>query len=111
MVTHAIPAPRAGEYEDRLVGLVDLGYHLNQMLRDDYWRWPTQVLVGHVVTSCGYAEIAIHANAYEWPTRRGGEWSETMARYAAHGARRELRNRLSNGAQKRGLEEIGANPA
>ncbi len=90
-----IPAPRPGEYENRLVGLVELGYHLNVMLRADHWRWPTQVLVGHAITSCDYREIAIHATAYGWPNRRGGEWTEAGARQAASRARCELRARLS----------------
>ena len=91
MVTHAIPAPRPGEYEERLAGLAHMGYHLNQMLRDDHWRWPTQVLVGYAVTSCGYAEIALHASAYEWA---GIEWSATRCEWAAGRARGELRRRM-----------------
>ncbi len=94
MVTHAVPAPRPGEYENRLAGLAHLGYHLNAMLRDGYWRWPTQVLVAHVVTSCGYEEIAIHANAYGWPVQ--GEWTESKCRWWSDRARGELRRRLGS---------------
>ena len=91
-----IPAPRAGEYENNLAGLADLGYHLNAMLRDEYWKWPTQILVAHAITSCSYEEIAEHANEYGWLTRRGGDWTEPGARLAAVRARRELVSRLNS---------------
>ncbi len=64
-----VQTSRPGEYEDRLAALAHFGYHLNQMSTDAYWRYPTQVLVGNALTSCGYEEIAIHANAYGWRGR------------------------------------------
>lgn len=95
---HTIPAPRAGEYEDRVVGLAHFGYHLNQMLRDGYWRFPTQVLVGFALTSCLYENIAEHANQYGWPTPRmeRNAWSATRCEWWAGRARGELRRRLSS---------------
>lgn len=88
-----VPAPRPGEFERRLASLAHLGYHLNAMLRDEYWRWATQVLVGHALTSLTYADVADHANRFEWPTR-GAAWTEAGARQRASRARAELRRRL-----------------
>lgn len=91
---------RPGQHENKIAGLSHFGYHLNRMLRDDFWCYPTQILVGHALTSCTYAEIAQHANLFAWPTRRGGEWSEPMARDYASRARKELRERLSDTPRK-----------
>ena len=90
-----IPTSRPGEYENRLASLAHFGYHLNQMLDDKYWRYPTQVLVGNALTSCGYEEIAIHANAYEWPTGNDGvAWTEARCEDWAGRAALELSIRL-----------------
>lgn len=86
---------RPGEHEERLAGLARFGYELNAMLRSDHWRWKAQVLVGYAVTSATYGDIAWHANECGWPTPHGDrQWTESMARWHAGEARRELRRRL-----------------
>jgi hypothetical protein len=84
-------------YENKLAGLAPLGYELNRMLRDDHWRWATQVLVGYATTSNGFDDIADHANRFSWPHPRGGVWNEARCRAACVGARRELRARMKAG--------------
>lgn len=94
-------SPRPGEYEDRLVALVDVGYALTQMLRPrtpegelNPWRWVTQMLVGYAITIATLEDIAEHARTYAWPSRTGKAWTEAMVRDAVRKARQELSRRL-----------------
>lgn len=95
-------------YENRLAGLVPVGYALNQMLRDrERWRWAAQVLVGYAITANGYDDIAEHANRFGWPHPQGGAWTDKRCRAAASAARRELRKRMK---RERHLSGPGATP-
>ncbi len=87
-------APRPGDQERRLADLAPFGHALNQLLRDAYWRTPAQVMVGFALTTCGYAEIALHAIEYEWPSPSGHPWTEAMAEDWAERARIELTRRI-----------------
>ncbi len=88
-------SPRAGEVEARMAELAELGHALNAMLRDSFWRWETQVLVGYALTPATYADIAMHARVYGWKSRSGRDWSEAMAKQGAQRARRELTRRIA----------------
>ena len=96
MVTHAVPAPRASDFGNHLAEYAEFGYALNQMLDDDdYWKFPTQILVGYATTTADYSEIADHANRYGWPSRSGKKWTKDMSRDCARNARRELASRIA----------------
>ncbi len=95
MVTHAVPAPRASDFGNHLAEYAGFGYALNQMLGEDYWKFPTQILVGYATTGADYAEIADHANQHDWPSRSGKDWTAEMARDWAKNARRELARRIA----------------
>ncbi len=86
---------RAGEVEARMAELAELGHALNAMLRDGFWRWETQVLVGYSLTTATYADIASHACTYGWKSRSGRDWTEAMAKQGAQRARRELARRIA----------------
>ncbi len=86
---------RPGQHENKIAGLAHFGYHLNRMLRDERWRYPSQLLIGHALTSCTYDEIAEHANQYRWPSPNGDPWSESMCKWWADRARGQLRRRIS----------------
>ena len=93
----SVRAVRVDDLDRAAVDLVDaapIGVPLEQMHQDDYWRYPTQLLVLYALYMERYGDVARAANERRWPTRRGDPWTKETVRYWVRQARRELTRRI-----------------
>ena len=104
-----VPAIRAGEPDEAMVGLMDaapIGVPLEQMRRDARWRYPTQFLITYALYGETYKELAREANARHWPTPRSDPWTRETVRAWVQKARVEFKVRLAKSEARRAARRL-----